>query len=116
MSELIEKKKDVPRYSHGEHNGWPVVMRSDGEAIDDFVGEFNVLSDHIAKLETELNTCQIEYGDVRDSYVFYKQKATALQEALERLGSAKPINSSYPAITDDWHNRIDYANKARREL
>ena len=50
----------------------------------DYKGDYSegvrVLRDRLEAAESELNVCSIEYGDVRDSYIYYKEKYEAAEK------------------------------------
>lgn len=46
---FIETYKPIARYRRGEHNGWPVTIRDDGEPIEDFISELNDLHNEVEK-------------------------------------------------------------------
>ena len=63
----------------------------------------------MGELEETQKKIKFMQGLVSD-YNEISRKAEHFEATVKRLSIAKPINSSYPSIADDWHNRIKYAN------
>lgn len=56
------------------------ALVSNGEPMLITANEVLELITRLEATESELNVCSIEYGDVRDSYIYYKEKYEAAEK------------------------------------
>ena len=73
---------------------------------------FASAANRITEIESQLSE---EKRQHLDNVAALEAKVDEYKAVIARLSNSKPINTSYRSISDDWHNRLEYARKAVKQ-
>lgn len=119
------------RYKEGYHNEWPCIIRSDGEAIDDFVGEMNGLHDQLQQSEARVRELEERLKRSRDAVEHEKKNnrnyakeisakdksINGLEKEVNRIRQrALKAESDLSPVRDSLNNLTAEYSKLKRKL